>query len=144
MLPKINKRFTDTQTKKTIFRQCNTDYSTTLVVNTISYTGKFAKMVHQTFFGQNGKVVGVMITLTWKINDCRWWRYWQSEWQTIHSILPLILSLLHYFHSLLTAPTNAPPPKHYPNWGSNADDHSGAVWQSYRYAIQRIALEHYW
>ena len=29
-------------------------YSTTLVANTISYTGKFAKMVHQNFFGENG------------------------------------------------------------------------------------------
>ena len=46
-------------------------YSTILVVNTILYTGKFAKMVHQIFFGQNGTVVGVIITLTWKINDCR-------------------------------------------------------------------------
>ena len=29
-------------------------YSTILVGNTISYTGKFAKMVHTYFFGENG------------------------------------------------------------------------------------------
>ena len=29
-------------------------YSTILVANTISYTGKFAKMVHPDFFGESG------------------------------------------------------------------------------------------
>ena len=29
-------------------------YSTILIANTISYTGKFAKMVHPDFFGENG------------------------------------------------------------------------------------------
>ena len=29
-------------------------YSTILVANTISYTDKFAKMVHPEFFGENG------------------------------------------------------------------------------------------
>ena len=29
-------------------------YSTILVANTISYTGKFAKKVHPDFFGENG------------------------------------------------------------------------------------------
>ena len=29
-------------------------YSTILVANTISYTGKFAKMVHPDFLGENG------------------------------------------------------------------------------------------
>ena len=65
---------------KTIFHRsmqhtsCNTDaavqdnaaqqwwYSTILAVNTISNTGKFAKMVHPDFFGEDsGKV---LITLT--------------------------------------------------------------------------------
>ena len=32
----------------------------------------------------------------------------------------------HYFHSLLTALTNALPPKHCPKWGLVAD-HSGIV-----------------
>ena len=62
-------RFTDTQTK-TIFHRHNTRYntgvvvqdntaqqwwcSTILTVNTISNTGKFAKMVHPDFFGEDG------------------------------------------------------------------------------------------
>ena len=33
----------------TVVVQC-----TVLVANTISYTGKFAKMVHPDFFGENG------------------------------------------------------------------------------------------
>ena len=37
-------------------------YSTILVANTISYTGKFAKMVHPDFLVK--MVVGVTITLT--------------------------------------------------------------------------------
>ena len=60
---------TDTQTK-TIFHQHNTSYntgvavqdnaaqqwwySTILAANTISNTGKFAKMVHPDFFGEDG------------------------------------------------------------------------------------------
>ena len=45
-------------------------YSTILVVNTLSNTGKFAKMVHPDFFfGEDGGKV--LITLTLKINDCR-------------------------------------------------------------------------
>ena len=60
---------TDTQTK-TIFHQHNTSYntgvavqdnaaqqwwySTILTANTISNTGKFAKMVHLDFFGEDG------------------------------------------------------------------------------------------
>ena len=62
-------RFTDTQTK-TIFHRHNTRYntgvvvqdntaqqwwcSTILTVNTISNTGKFTKMVHPDFFGEDG------------------------------------------------------------------------------------------
>ena len=38
--------------------------------HTISYTGKFTKMVHSYFLVK--MVVGVLITLTSKINDCRW------------------------------------------------------------------------
>ena len=61
--------FTDTQTK-TIFHRRNTSYSngvavqynaaqrwwysTILTANTISNTGKFAKMVHPDFFGEDG------------------------------------------------------------------------------------------
>ena len=51
-----------------------------------------------------------------------WWRYWQSEWQIIHSTLPFPLHLVyyHYFHSLLPTPINASPTKHLrkriPNW----------------------------
>ena len=71
MLPKI-KRFTDTQTKDKISSmqhrlQYNNAaqhwwYSAILVVNIISYTGKFAKMVHSYFLVI--MVVGVPITLT--------------------------------------------------------------------------------
>ena len=43
---------------------------------------------------------------------------------------PIIISSI----SLLTAPTNAPPPKHCPNWGPNAD-HNGAVCQFYHYMV---------
>ena len=62
-------RFTDTQTK-TIFHRRNTSYktgvavqdnaaqqwwySTILAANTISNTGKFAKMIHPDFFGEDG------------------------------------------------------------------------------------------
>ena len=49
----------------------------------------------------------------------------------------------HYFHSLLTAPTNAPSPKHYPSWGSNADQNDGK-WQSYCYTNQLTALDQCW
>ena len=34
------------------------------------------------------------------------------EWKTIHSAFPLSLAYYLYFHSLLTAPTYEPPPKH--------------------------------
>ena len=42
------------------------------------------------------------------------------------------------FHGLLTASTNALPPKHFQQLGSNTD-HSDAVWQSYYYAVQLAA-----
>ena len=38
--------------------------------------------------------------------------WWRSEWQTIHPTLSPISAYYHYFHSLLTAPTNPPPPRH--------------------------------
>ena len=71
-----------------------------------------------------------------------WWRYWWSEWETIHATLSPTSAYYHYFHSLLTAPANALPPKHCfptlkknnPQLGLNADQ-SSAVWQSYRYTI---------
>ena len=44
-------------------------YSTILAESTISNTGKFAKMVHSEFFGEDGGEV--LITLTQEINDCR-------------------------------------------------------------------------
>ena len=68
-------------------------------------------MVHPDFFGDDGgrnlhhsdlMIAGRSI----------WWRYWWPEWQTIHPTLCPISVYYHYFQSLLTAPTNAPPPKH--------------------------------
>ena len=44
-------------------------YSTTLASNTVSNTVTFAKMVHPDFLVT--MKVGIFITLTQKINDCR-------------------------------------------------------------------------
>ena len=66
----------------------------------------------------------------------------QPECQTIHSILPPLSSVYyHYFHSLLTAPTNTPSPEHCPDWGSNTDHSSFAcLYESYHNTNQLIAL----
>ena len=93
--------------------QHNWWYSTILTANTISNTGKFAKIVHPDFFGED---VGRSSHHSDLENQWRlWWRYWRSEWQTIHSALPypLYSAFYHYFHSLLPTLINAPPPKHF-------------------------------
>ena len=78
-----------TRKLKTIFHQQETSYNTILVLlskimqhiidGIVQYwhqtqfhsnTGKFTKMVHPDFFGDD-MVVGIFITLTYKINDCR-------------------------------------------------------------------------
>ena len=97
--------FSDTQAKGSISAaqyklSCNTVvamqdkaaqhwwYSAILAANATSDTDRFAKMVYQ------------LMTA----DDCRWWRYLYSEWQTIHSILSPILSLL----ALLLLSANCP------------------------------------
>ena len=89
-------------------------YSTILVVNTISNTGKFAKMVHPDFFLVK-MVVKFSSLWLWKsmIAGSRlWWRYWQSGKPSIlpcpfpyiqHTIITSIAFcqplLMHHLHS---------------------------------------------
>ena len=63
------------------------------------------------YAGPAGAVMGGRYTGLTLPNQSLWWRYWRSEWQTIHPTLSPISVYYPYFHSLLTAPTNALPPK---------------------------------
>ena len=117
---------------------CNARQCSTTVVQQLQYwqqtkfiyTGKFVKMVHPDFFGENDgrnppRQVGLPpIFLTQKINDCRQQQPMMKILVTRmanHSLFfPLSSAYYHYyhyFHSLLAAPTKCTlSPKLYPSW----------------------------
>ena len=89
-------------------------YSTIMAANTFSNTSKFAKMIHPYFFGEYDDENPYYFDL-----ENQWLLVVASDKDTCDkngepSTLSLSLSsaYYHYFHSLLTAVTNAPPTKH--------------------------------
>ena len=157
------------QTKK-IFHLCNTNYntgiavqdnaaqqwwySTILAANTISNTGKFAKMVHPDFFGEDGGRSSHHSDL-----ENQWLQVVDYDEDTGDqngkpSTLPypfpytqriIITSIafcqplsMHHLQSTFTKVK-----KENPQLGSNAN-HSGTVWQSYRYPNRLIVSRDYW
>ena len=86
-------------------------YSTILAANTISNTGKFAKMVLPDFFCEGGArsphplcYRKLMIAVSLKILAIR------KTNHPLYSTISPSSAYYHYFHSLLIAPTNKLPP----------------------------------
>ena len=88
-------------------------YSTIAAANTIWNTGKFAKMVHLDIFGgDGGRSPYYWLKKLMIVGSSLGWRYWHQNGKSSTLPFPLSSAYYHYFHSLLAALTNAPPPKH--------------------------------
>ena len=89
-------------------------YSTLLAANTISNTGKFAKLVHPDFFGEDGGRSSHHSDL-----ENQWLQVVGYDEDTGDQNgkpstlpFPLYSAYYHYFHSFLLTLINPPPPKY--------------------------------
>ena len=127
--------------------------STILAANTISNTGKFAKMVYPDFFGEDGgrsshhsDLENQWLLVDYDENTGKQ----NSKPSTLPYPLPytqrIIITFIAFcqllsMHRLQS--TFSKVKKENSQLGSNAD-HSGTAWQSYRYSNRQIDCRDYW